>query len=325
VFVVKMHFKFNNGLAVPAFGLGTWLSNPGEVGAAVKVALQEGYKHIDCASAYGNEAEIGQAFTDYFASPGAAKREDIFVTSKLWVKSFSHVKEHCKKTLKDLQLKYLDLYLIHLPYEVDSNIEGVVPQNGVGLLGYDPNRINEVWKAMESLVEEGLVKSIGVSNFTMKKLDTLLASSPKILPVTNQVELHPFLPQNRLFDHHAEKGILLTAYTPLGGPGRTGVLKRDGEPDLLGHETVAEIAKKNNATPAQVLFAWAIQRNTIVIPKSTNEKRIKENYACNSVKLNDEDMAKLNGIETRFRFIKQFWAIPPGEDPKVIWDGEHLG
>ena len=120
----------------------TWLSPQGEVGAAIKIALNAGYKHIDCASAYCNEVEAGQAFSEYFAQPGAAKREDIFIVSKLWVKDFKRVKEACKKTLKELQLGYLDLYLIHLPYEVDQNISTVVPQGGVGLIGYSPERIN---------------------------------------------------------------------------------------------------------------------------------------------------------------------------------------
>lgn len=120
----------------------TWLSAQGEVGNAIKIALNAGYKHIDCASAYCNEEEAGQAFSEYFAQPGAAKREDIFIVSKLWVKDFKCVKEACKKTLKDLQLEYLDLYLIHLPFEVDHSIPGVVPEAGVGLIGYSPERIN---------------------------------------------------------------------------------------------------------------------------------------------------------------------------------------
>ena len=119
----------------------TWLSQPGEVGTAVKTALNAGYKHIDCARAYCNEAEVGQAFTEYFASPGAAKREDIYIVTKLWVKEFNIVKEACQRQLKDLQLEYLDLYLMHLPFEVDANIEGVCPENGVGLIGYNPERI----------------------------------------------------------------------------------------------------------------------------------------------------------------------------------------
>jgi len=310
---------------MPSFGLGTWLSQPGEVGAAVKTALNAGYKHIDCARAYCNEAEVGEAFNEFFTSPGAAKREDIYIVTKLWVKEFNMVKEACQRQLKLLQLDYLDLYLMHLPYEVDENIEGVVPENGVGLIGYNPDRVAEVWREMEKLVEEGLVKSIGISNFTCKKIENLLATSPKIVPATNQVELHPYLPQNQLLKYCTEKGIILTAYSPLGGPGRPGVMKSDDEPFLLQDETVGSIAKKHDATPAQVLFMWAIKRGTPVIPKSTNEKRIKENLACLSVNLDDEDMAKLNGIPTRYRYIKQFWAIKPGDALDSIWDGEYLG
>lgn len=317
-------FKLNNGTSMPSFGLGTWLSAPGEVGAAVEIALREGYKHIDCAASYGNEAEIGEVFTKYFAS-GAAKREDIFIVSKLWVKDFGNVKEACMKTLKNLQLKYLDMYLVHLPFEVDSKIEGVVPENGVGLIGYKPERINQIWKEMEELVEEGLCKSIGVSNFTIEKLENLFASSPKIVPANNQVELHPFLPQDRLLEYCTKKGILLTGYSPLGNPGRPAGMKRDDEPDLLGHEVVTAVAKKVNATPAQVIFAWLIQRKAAVIPKSSNEKRIKENFACLNVQLGDDDIATLNGIEKRFRYIKQLWAVAPGTKAEDIWDGEHLG
>jgi len=316
--------KLNNGTSMPSFGLGTWLSQPGEVSAAVKIALNAGYKHIDGASCYGNEVEVGQAYNEYFNSPGAVKRQDVYLVSKLWVKDFGRVKEACQRQLKQLQLDYLDLYLMHLPFEVEGDHpRGIPDEDGTGLIGYDAKRVSEVWAEMEKLVDEGLVKSIGVSNFSSKKINTLLASSPKIVPATNQVELHPYLPQKALLETCKQHGIVLTAYSPLGGPGRTD--KADDELNLLEDEIVTAIAKKHSCTNAQVLFKWGIQRGTPVIPKSTNEKRIKENLECLKVQLDEEDMGKLNGIETRYRFIKQLWAITPGNPVDSIWDGEYLG
>jgi len=310
----------NNGKNMPMFGLGTWLADPGVVGESVKNALENGYKHIDCASCYMNEPEIGVVFANYFKTN---PREDIFITSKLWCKDFTKVNEACKKTLKDLQLEYLDLYLIHLPFELEATLKSGIPlETGVGLIGYAAQRIQEVWKEMEKLVDEGLVKSIGISNFTIKKTEELLNSSPRIVPACNQVELHPFLPQNRLIDYSKSKGITLVAYTPLGNPGRP--WKSSTEPSLLNNPVIKTVADKHKVTAGQVLMAWGLDRGYGVLVKTVNKGRLSENLASRDVKLDAEDMAVINAIENRFRYVPQEWALKVGEEIEALWDGEYL-
>jgi len=314
--------QLNSGHSMPAYGLGTWLSQPGEVKAAVKSALELGYRHVDCAHIYGNEGEVGEALTSVF-SAGQIKRQDVFVTSKLWCSNFSTVKEACKLTLKNLQLDYLDLYLIHLPFEIEKDFKGLV-EKGVGLVGYDAERTWAVWKCMEELVDEGLVKSIGLSNYTIKKTEELLKHSPRIKPACNQIELHPYLPQQRLFDYSKKEGIALVAYSPLANPGRPESFVCSDEVPLLQDKTIAQVAEKHKVTAAQVLLAWAIARGTGVIPKSVKEHRIKENLACLDVKLDSEDMKTINGIQTRYRFCKQPWALKAEQKYEDLWDGEML-
>ncbi|XP_057294925.1 aldo-keto reductase family 1 member B1-like [Hydractinia symbiolongicarpus] len=323
--MAKPAVTLNNGQDMPAFGFGTWLAAPGVVANSVKLALDLGYKHIDCASVYGNEPEIGVVFQSTFSS-GNIKRQDVFVTSKLWVKDFCNVKEACKTTLKNLQLDYLDLYLIHLPFELEKNLESLIPSElGKGVIGYDAKRIQEVWKCMEQLVDEGLVKAIGISNFTTTKVKDLLASSPRIKPACNQVELHPYLPQNELVKLCRSEGISIVAYSPLSNPGRPAGFKDDEEPSLLEDPVIASIAEKHKATKAQILLSWHVKRGTGVLAKSVTESRIKENFENLKVTLDDEDMAKISAITTRFRYCKQGWALKEGQThEKDIWDGEML-
>lgn len=200
-------FTLNNGLTIPAVGLGTWNSvKEGEVQAAVAAAVSAGYRHIDCAWVYKNEKEIGVAFNEIFTS-GTVKREDMFITSKLW--NDFHAKEDvekmCRTTLSDLQLTYLDLYLIHWPV---TGVEGeeLTPT------------IKETWLAMEELVAKGLVKTIGVSNFSAKRLRAMKEYAT-IFPAVNQVELHPQWRQAELLTACAEMGVHVTAYSPLGSQG----------------------------------------------------------------------------------------------------------
>lgn len=313
-------FKLNTGAEIPAIGLGTWKSQKGDVGQAVKVALNCGYRHIDCALIYQNEAEIGEIFSEVFKE-GKIKREDVFVTSKLW--SDSHVPEDvlpaCQMTLKNLQLKYLDLYLIHLPFAFKKGV--LAPQClADGVLGYNPEKMSKTWKAMEELVDKGLVKAIGISNFTVKKTARLLEGA-RIIPSCNQVECHPYLQQNELKKYSEEKGILLVAYSPLGSPDRPRATSE--EPVLLKDPVLQRIAQKHGCSTAQVALSWGVAHGIPVLPKSVNEERIKQNLLTpEQVKLDAEDMAAIGAITLRYRYLRQEWFMKPEEVPADHWDGE---
>lgn len=313
-----------NGASMPLFGFGTWLSEPKVVGESVKKALENGYRHIDCASVYGNEAEVGEAFTAVF-NAGAVKREDVFITSKLWVTDFSKVEEACDETLKNLQLSYLDLYLIHLPFEVNPE-EGnpFSGKKGDGVVGYSSERIEQVWKEMEKLVSAGKAKAIGVSNFTIPKMKNLLKCPLQVPVACNQVELHPYCPQDSLLEYCEKNNVKMVAFGPLGNPGRPADLVTETDPHLLSDSVVKSIAEKHSCTPAQVLIGWGLERKTGVLAKSVNESRIVENLKSLDVKLDTDDMVALNAITTRFRFCKQLWARKADEEEEDLWDGEYV-
>jgi diketogulonate reductase-like aldo/keto reductase len=211
-----LNITFNNRRKIPALGLGTWKSEKGKVAQVIEKAIVDfDYRHIDCASVYGNEKEIGRAFKKVFLSKKVS-RNDLFVTSKLWNTKHhpDNVEKACKQTLNDLQIDYLDLYLMHwgIAFAPGSNLE---PIDKNGMVKTEPVSIKETWQAMEKLVENGLVKSIGVSNFTVMMIIDLL-SYAKIKPVINQVEVHPYNSQQELVDFCHKQGIQVTAYSPLG-------------------------------------------------------------------------------------------------------------
>lgn len=293
---------FTNGDKIDAIGLGTWKSAPGEVGDAVKAALKAGYRHIDCAAVYGNEKEVGIALQESF-SEFDIKREEVWITSKLWntAHKSKDVIPALKQTLSDLQLNYLDLYLIHWPIAFKPGLEGF-PQSDDDYLSLDDVSLNETWAAMLEAKDQGLIKHAGVSNFSIPKLKELSANS-KQAPEMNQIELHPYLQQNEMLEYCSDNNILVTAYSPLGSSDRPESMKADDEPSLLENEVINEIADKHNATPAQVLIKWAVERDTIVIPKSTNAGRIEENLKSAEISLDDEDMAKIKELDYHYRYL----------------------
>jgi len=312
--------RFRNNDPLPALGLGTWKSAPGKVYEAVKSALDCGYKHIDCAPIYGNEAEIGKAFGETFAQ-GGIKREELFVTSKLWCNAHApgDVLPALEKTLADLQLDYLDLFLIHWPVHF---VPGVLyPGSPDQFIAYEELPITGTWKAMETLVDKGLVRHIGVSNFSIKKLQELLDNST-IAPEMNQIEMHPYLQQPKMLEFCTKNEILLTAYSPLGSPDRPADLKAADEPLLLEEPIVQNIANKNNVSTAQILINWAVNRGTVVIPKSVTPSRIQQNLEAAELKLSDEEYAQIDKLDRHRRYVTgEFWA-PEGSPYTVanIWD-----
>jgi len=295
-------FKFRNGDTVEAIGLGTWKSDPGKVGAAVESALKTGYRHIDCAAVYGNEAEVGNALAETFSTTDI-NRENVHITSKLW--NTAHRKQDVipalKKSLNDLKLDYLDLYLMHWPVAFKPGLEGF-PQGEEDYLSLDEVPIIETWEAMLEAKQQGLIRHAGVSNFSIEKLEDLKSKTDDF-PEMNQVELHPYLQQQELVDYGKANDMLITAYSPLGSSDRPEMMKSDDEPALLDNDVIGSIAEKHDATPAQVLIKWAVERDTIVIPKSTNEGRIAENLKSAEIDLDSEDHEKIKELNIPYRYL----------------------
>lgn len=305
---VDRHIVLNTGARMPILGLGTWNAKKDRVSFAVEEALtQFGYSHIDCAWVYENEKEVGEAFHRVFDG-GKRKREEVFITSKLW--NSSHKKEHvieaCKQTLADLQLEYLDLYLMHFGIASPHGL-GIEPLDVNGVLITEKVSIQETWEAMEELVSLGLVKAIGVSNFTAPMLIDLLTYA-KIVPAVNQIELHPYLQQNKLIEFCRVHGITITAYSPLGSQ----VEMNNGKPALLEDAVVKGIVDNYHKTPAQILLRFAIERQTVVIPKSTSSEHLKENAEIFDFTLTQDDLSQLAQLERGLRYVDpyEWWKIP---------------
>lgn len=310
--------KFRNGDELAAIGLGTWKSEKGKVGQAVKAAIEAGYRHIDCASTYGNESEIGEAFKEFFKE-GRVKREEVWVTSKLW--NDSHKKEDVipalQKSLKDLQLEYLDLYLIHWPVAFKPGVAS--PEDDEDYLSLEEAPIIETWDMLLQAKEQGLIKHAGVSNFSIPKLQDLIDKTDDH-PEMNQVELHPYLQQNELVKFCQSNNIHLTGYSPLGSGDRPDGMKASNEPSLLENDVIKNIAEKHKSSPGQILIKWHLERGNAVIPKSTNPGRIKENLASANLNLEKDDLKKISDLDRHFRYVTGEFFVTPGNSYEDIYD-----
>ncbi len=299
-----MKYKtLNTDNQIPLIGLGTWKAAPGEVYTAIRWALKLGYNHFDCAPIYGNQKEIGQAFHDAMEEDNL-RRQDIFITSKLWNDSHQakDVLPALHKTLEELQVEYLDLWLMHWP--VAQKPGTAIPSGSDDMLSLKEVPLEETWAEMEKAYNQGLVKAIGTSNFGSEKLQLILDKG-QISPAVNQVECHPYLQQNELLDFCNKNMIALTAYSPLGSGSRSkdGNAESNNKSALLEDAVILNIAHKLNVSAAQVILAWQMQRGVIVIPKSANEARLQENLNSLNLILDNQDMEQIARLDKEYRVI----------------------
>jgi alcohol dehydrogenase (NADP+) len=301
---------------MPALGLGTWRLPPEQTTATVRIALDLGYRHIDAAAIYGNEAQIGAALKGAIDA-GNVQRQELWITSKLWNDCHQpeEVRPALERTLEDLGLEQLDLYLMHWPVAQRRGV--AMPSSAADQYGLAQVPLAATWAAMEDLVAAGLTRHIGVSNFSRTKL-MALAAKARIQPEVLQVERHPLLQQNDLLSYCHTSGIQLTAYAPLGATSDT------RPPVVLQHPVVVAIAAERQITPAQVLLAWGIGCGTAVIPKSVHPERLAENLAAAAMGLNEDQMTRLVAIDGGQRLIDgRFWCLEDGPYTMAnLWDGE---
>ncbi len=307
------YITLNTDAQMPVIGLGTWQAAPGEVYQAIRWAIKLGYQMIDCAAIYGNEKEAGQAIHDAIAE-GDTTRERLFIVSKLWNDSHNpeNVLPAIKQTLTDLQLDYLDLYLVHWPIAQKKGT--TVPEKDEDMISLKDLPLELTWAEMEKMHQQGLAKAIGVSNFSSKKLQSLIEKA-EIVPAVNQIESHPFLVQKDLLDYCQKQMIAVMAYSPLGSQHKDSSEKRP-----IADEKIIEIAKKLNASPAQILLAWQMARGVAVIPKSVHLERLKENFASLAIELDEDDMNAISALNKDFRYISGKSFAYGDYSVESIWD-----
>ena len=291
---------------MPALGFGTLISDAAVTISATRDALEAGFRHIDCAERYRNEREVGEALQAGLAAGGIA-REDLFVTTKLW--NTNHRPERVgpafEASLDRLRLNYLDLYLIHTPFAFQPG-DDHDPRDQNGNVLYDQDvTLLDTWRAMESLVDGGRCRAIGLSNISLHRLLPVYESA-KIKPAVIHVEAHPYHPQTELLEFCKERGIVLLVFAPLGHGIRPGVLE---------DPVISAIAAKVGKTPAQVLLAWAVQRGTALLTTPKTAERARENFNISA--LPEDAMDQINRIQIRQRLNDVANTGTPGFIPRV--------
>jgi alcohol dehydrogenase (NADP+) len=296
----------NNGSGhMPALGFGTLIPDPDVTITATRAALEAGFRHFDCAERYRNEREVGEALQAGLAAEGIA-REDIFVTTKLWNSNHrpERVEPAFEASLARLRISYLDLYLIHTPFAFQPGDEQD-PRDQSGNVVYDEGvTLLDTWRAMESLVDGGRCRAIGLSDISLNELLPIYESA-RIKPAVVQVESHPYLPETELLEFCKEKGIVLLAFAPLGHGMR---------PGLLEDAVISAVAARVGKTPAQVLLAWAVQRGTALLTTPKNAARARENFDISSLPV--DALNEINRIQIRQRLNEVVKTGSPGFIPQ---------
>lgn len=293
--------KLNTGAQIPLIGLGTWQSKPGEVTEAVRFALKDaGYRHIDCAWAYGNEKEVGEGIR-----LSGIPRSEIFITSKIWCTHHRQVAKALDEMLDNLGIEHIDLLLLHWP--IALNPQGnhpTFPTRPDGSRDIDEERsLKDTWKDMEAVYKSGKAKAIGVSNFSQLKLEEILPHA-EVIPAVDQLELHPYNPSHNLLAFLKSKGITPQAYSPLGSTNAP----------LMKDEAVTDIARKHNVDPSNVLISWLVNKNIVALPKSVTPARIVSNAKV--IALEESDIQRLDNLAAeggkQQKFIKPPWGVVLG-------------
>jgi len=292
--------------AIPAVGFGTLIPDLADTRRATKTALEVGFRHLDCAERYRNEEAVGEALHEAFEA-GILQRDDLFVTTKLWNSNHrpERVKPALQASLRRLQLDYVDCYLIHTPFAFQPGDEQD-PRDENGQVIYDNGvTLAETWQALEALVDDGLCRSIGLSDVTLDKVREIVAVA-RIKPAVVQVESHPYLPEWELLDFCREQGIVLLAFAALG---------HSLDPNVLEDKVITAIAARTNMTPAQVCLSWAVQRGSAFLTTSTKPQRIRENFDIST--LPDDAMREIrNDITANVRFNAVVDSGVPGFIPR---------
>ncbi|XP_078448376.1 NADP-dependent D-sorbitol-6-phosphate dehydrogenase-like [Wolffia australiana] len=300
----------NSGHTMPIIGLGVWRMEKKLIRDLILSAIKIGYRHFDCAADYLNEAEVGDALAEAFET-GLVRREELFITTKLWNSDHGHVLEACKDSLKKLRLDYLDLYLIHFPVATKhtgvGSTSSALDENGVLEIDITIS-LETTWHAMEELVGLGLVRSIGISNYDIFLTRDCLAYA-KIKPSVNQIETHPYFQRDSLVKFCQKHGVSVTAHTPLGGS--TANAELFGSVSSLDDPAIKGLAEKYKRTPAQFVLRWGIQRDIVVIPKSSKLERLQENFEVFDFEISEEDMEEMKTLDRKYRTNQpaKFWGI----------------
>jgi diketogulonate reductase-like aldo/keto reductase len=310
------------GAKIPAAGLGTFGSDNYDadtIASAVEQAIRLGYRHIDCASVYGNEKEIGAAIAKVIKE-GVVAREELWITSKVWNDSHHRVAEAARQSLKDLRLDYLDLYLVHWPFP-NHHAPGVtVESRDDNAQPYIHENYMQTWQAMEELVDEGLVRHIGTSNMTVPKLELLLRDC-RIQPACNEMEMHPHFQQPKLFDFVTKNGMVAIGYCPIGSPNRPERDKTADDTVPIEDPVIVAIAKTHGVHPAVVCIKWAVQNGQIPIPFSVKPEKFMSNLrATTEDPLTETEMQVIKKLDRNNRFIKGQVFTWKGADWEDLWD-----